>query len=158
MRKLDCLIISTARAASTAVYQYLNVRGNLGLPINKEPHHWCDVKSYPGRYELLDSIICEWPGRIWRPVYQLGTDDRCVSRLFILYRSGFNIGDAVKTALGMSFISMLTMETAMNVTDYLLTGGAILTWWVLPIALFAGFITPWPYNYRRLQKHGRSCH
>lgn len=27
------------------------------------------------------------------------------------------------TACGMSFISMLAMETAMNLTDYVLTGG-----------------------------------
>ena len=36
---------------------------------------------------------------------------------------------AFKTAIGMSFISMVAMETAMNVTDVLLTGGALLTWW-----------------------------
>jgi hypothetical protein len=58
----------------------------------------------------------------------------------------------------MSFISMLAMEIAMNATDYLLTGGAILTWWVVPLALIVGFLTPWPYNYWRLQKHGKSCH
>ena len=58
----------------------------------------------------------------------------------------------------MSFISMLAMEAAMNLTDYILTGGAILTWWVIPIALFVGFVTPWPYNYWRLQKLGKSCH
>ena len=76
----------------------------------------------------------------------------------ILVRSGFDVKKAFKTAIGMSFISMLAMETAMNATDYLLTGGAVLTWWVVPIALIAGFITPWPYNYWRLQKHGKSCH
>ena len=76
----------------------------------------------------------------------------------ILFRSGFTITDAIKTAFGMSFISMLAMEIAMNSTDYMLTGGAILTWWVIPIALFIGFITPWPYNYWRLQIHGKSCH
>lgn len=76
----------------------------------------------------------------------------------ILIRSGFNLSDALKTALGMSFISMLAMEAAMNTTDYLLTGGALLTWWVIPIALLVGFITPWPYNYWRLQKHGKACH
>ncbi len=76
----------------------------------------------------------------------------------ILLRAGFGAADALKTAMGMSFISMLAMETAMNGTDYLLTGGAILTWWVIPIALFAGFVTPWPYNYWRLQRHGKSCH
>ena len=30
----------------------------------------------------------------------------------------------------------------MNATDYFLTGGAILTWWVVPIMLAVGFITP----------------
>ena len=37
-------------------------------------------------------------------------------------------------------------------TDYFLTGGAILTWWVVPIMLAVGFVTPWPYNYWRLKK------
>ena len=76
----------------------------------------------------------------------------------ILYRAKFSLFDALKTAFGMSFISMLAMEAAMNLTDYALTGGAILTWWVIPISLLAGFLTPWPYNYWRLQKHGKSCH
>jgi hypothetical protein len=76
----------------------------------------------------------------------------------ILYRANFSFRDALMTALGMSFISMLAMEIAMNLTDYALTGGAILTWWVIPIALLAGFLTPWPYNYWRLQRHGKSCH
>ena len=65
---------------------------------------------------------------------------------------------AFKTAIGMSFISMVAMETAMNVTDVLLTGGALLTWWVMPIMLLAGFLTPWPYNYWRLKKYNVSCH
>ena len=77
---------------------------------------------------------------------------------FILYRANFSASEALKTAFGMSFISMLAMEDAMNITDYVITGGAILTWWVIPISLFMGFITPWPYNYWRLQKHGKSCH
>lgn len=75
----------------------------------------------------------------------------------ILYRTDFSLRDALKTALGMSFISMLAMEVAMNLTDYTLMGGAILTWWVIPIALLVGFLTPWPYNYWRLQKHRKSC-
>ena len=65
---------------------------------------------------------------------------------------------ALKTALGMSFISMVAMELSMNITDIILTGGAILTWWVLPIMLFMGFITPLPYNYWRLKKYNVSCH
>ena len=65
---------------------------------------------------------------------------------------------AFKTAIGMSFISMVAMEAAMNITDVLLTGGALLTWWVMPIMLLAGFLTPWPYNYWRLKKYNISCH
>ena len=39
-----------------------------------------------------------------------------------------------------------------------LTGGAILTWWVVPIMLAVGFVTPWPYNYWRLKKFNEACH
>ena len=76
---------------------------------------------------------------------------------FILSRQ-MNLNEAFKTALGMSFISMLAMEIAMNVTDVLLTGGAQLNWWVTPIMLLVGFLTPWPYNYWRLKKYNQSCH
>ena len=65
---------------------------------------------------------------------------------------------AFRTAIGMSLISMIGMEVAMNVTDILLTGGAVLTWWVIPIMLAAGFITPLPYNYWRLKALGKACH
>ena len=65
---------------------------------------------------------------------------------------------AFKTAVGMSLISMISMEVAMNVTDVMLTGGAVLTWWVIPIMLLAGFVTPLPYNYWRLKALGKACH
>ena len=77
---------------------------------------------------------------------------------FILMRQNFSFIVAIKTASGMSLISMLSMEIMMNLTDYLLTGGAILTWWVIPIMLIVGFLTPWPYNYWRLKKFGINCH
>ena len=76
----------------------------------------------------------------------------------ILMLQNFSLSNAIKTAVGMSLISMITMEIAMNLTDYLLTGGAILTWWVVPIMLAAGFVTPWPYNYWRLKKFNEACH
>ena len=66
--------------------------------------------------------------------------------------------NAFRTAIGMSLLSMIAMETAMNVTDILFTGGAILTWWVVPLMLTAGFITPLPYNYWRLKALGKACH
>ena len=65
---------------------------------------------------------------------------------------------AFKTAIGMSMISMISMELAMNITDVIFTGGAILTWWVIPIMLISGFIAPLPYNYWRLKALGESCH
>ena len=76
----------------------------------------------------------------------------------ILMRQHFTLGKALQTAFGMSFISMLSMELAMNATDYFLTGGAILTWWAIPIMLAVGFVTPWPYNYWRLKKFNQACH
>ena len=77
---------------------------------------------------------------------------------FILLRQNFSLINALKTASGMSLISMISMEIMMNLTDYFLTGGAILTWWVVPIMLIVGFLTPWPYNYWRLKKFGINCH
>ncbi len=76
---------------------------------------------------------------------------------FILVRQ-MDLGAAFRTAIGMSFISMISMEAAMNAVDAALTGGAILTWWVLPVMLAAGFVTPLPYNYWRLKALGRACH
>ncbi|MBB3046444.1 hypothetical protein FHR99_000680 [Litorivivens lipolytica] len=65
---------------------------------------------------------------------------------------------AFKTAIGMSLVSMLAMEFAMNLTDYLLVGKAALTWWSIGPSLLAGFMTPWPYNYWRLRRNGEACH
>ena len=76
----------------------------------------------------------------------------------ILIKQNFSLRQAFKTAVGMSLISMLSMEIAMNATDYFLTGGAVLTWWVVPIMLAVGFATPWPYNYWRLKKFNEACH
>lgn len=76
---------------------------------------------------------------------------------FILSRQ-MNLKLAFRTAIGMSLVSMLAMEFAMNLTDYLLVGKAALTWWSIGPSLLAGFLTPWPYNYWRLRKFGKACH
>ena len=68
------------------------------------------------------------------------------------------LNEAFRVAIGMSLISMLSMEAAMNIVDLVLTGGAKLTWWVIVPMLVAGFLTPWPYNYWRLKKYGVACH
>ena len=75
-----------------------------------------------------------------------------------MIRQNLEFNKALRTALGMSFISMISMEIIMNLTDYFLTGGAILTWWVVPLMLIVGFLTPGPYNYWRLKKYGINCH
>ena len=68
------------------------------------------------------------------------------------------ISKAFKTAIGMSLISIVSMEIAMNAVDWIIMGGAKLVWWVIPIMLLAGFLTPWPYNYYRLKKYNIACH
>lgn len=78
-------------------------------------------------------------------------------------REKFSLPMAFKTALSMSFISMIGMEIAMNTTDFLITGGkaAFNTfgyWMALFPSMIAGFILPLPYNYYKLQKFGMSCH
>tara|TARA_B100000401_G_C52660511_1_gene649904 strand:+ start:77 stop:529 length:453 start_codon:yes stop_codon:yes gene_type:complete len=74
----------------------------------------------------------------------------------ILYRQ-MNLKEAFNTAIGMSFLSMLAMEIAMNTVDVIFAGG-ILVWWIVPFMLLAGFLTPLPYNYYRLKKYNESCH
>ena len=69
-----------------------------------------------------------------------------------------NFKAAFRTAIGMSFISTISMEVAMNAADVALTGGATLTWWVIPVMLAVGFVTPLPCNYWRLKALGRACH
>ncbi len=76
---------------------------------------------------------------------------------FILSRQ-MHLKLAFHTAIGMSLVSMIAMETAMNAMDLLLTGGANLVWWALPFMWAAGFLAPLPYNYWRLKALGRSCH
>ena len=78
-------------------------------------------------------------------------------------REHFSWSFALKTALGMSFISMLTMELAMTSTDFMVTGGKAafdhpIYWMALMPALAVGFLAPLPYNYYRLKKLNQACH
>ena len=76
--------------------------------------------------------------------------------IILSFQMSFN--NAFRTAMGMSFISMISMELSMNLVDVIFTGGAILSPQVVPLMLFAGFITPLPYNYWRLKLFGKACH
>ena len=75
----------------------------------------------------------------------------------ILFRQ-MNIKQAFQTAIGMSFISMISMEISMNAVDWIIVGGAEIVWWIIPFMLIVGFLTPWPYNYWRLKKFNLACH
>jgi hypothetical protein len=75
----------------------------------------------------------------------------------IILSRQMNLRVAFNTATGMSLISMISMEVAMNTVDVVFAGG-VLVWWVIPFMLLAGFITPLPYNYYRLKKYNIACH
>ena len=78
---------------------------------------------------------------------------------FILIRQ-MSVREAVTVALGMSFISMVMMETAANLTSILFTGGdrLMLTWYSLVPSWLVGFLSTWPYNYYKIKKYGKACH
>ncbi|MGB0166450.1 MAG: DUF4396 domain-containing protein [Luteibaculum sp.] len=83
--------------------------------------------------------------------------------ILLKLRENFAWKKAISVAFGMSFMSMIAMELAMNITDFAITGGKAsfgsLSYWLafVPAAL-AGFLVPSPYNYYRLKKHQKACH
>ncbi len=108
-------------------------------------------------YHLPSSI----PENLWNLVWVVAMlSGICTSILFetlILWRQ-MGGRQAFATAVGMSLISMILMELAMNLADYAMMGEPAVSWSVLPYALGAGFLAAWPYNYWRLEKHGKCCH
>lgn len=78
-------------------------------------------------------------------------------------REKFDWRNAFTTALSMSMLSMITMEIAMNLTDFMITGGKASFntsqyWTAFIIASVAGFLAPLPYNYYKLKKYNKACH
>ncbi|HJM66818.1 MAG TPA: DUF4396 domain-containing protein [Candidatus Thalassarchaeaceae archaeon] len=125
---------------------------------------WCLIGCSIGDFGTIAAFQLLWPNSGWAPMWIMalammnGLLTSITLETFILMKQMGGFKEAFRVAIGMSLISMLGMEAAMNATDLLLTGGAMLTWWVIPIMLLAGFLTPWPYNYWRLKKYGISCH
>ncbi len=123
---------------------------------------WCLLGCSIGDFGTI--AFFQFSGIAW-PVFAImslaivnGLLTSILLETFILVRGGMDFKNSFNTAIGMSLVSMISMEAAMNLTDWWLTGGAILTWWVIPIMLAVGFVTPWPYNYWRLKKYGKACH
>ena len=122
---------------------------------------WCLIGCSIGDFGTI--VFFQFSGIEW-PVMAImtlaiinGLITSIILETFILWKQ-MDLSNAFKTAIGMSLISMIAMEAAMNITDVILTGGAILTWWVIPFMLAAGFVTPLPYNYWRLKALGKACH
>lgn len=122
---------------------------------------WCLLGCAIGDFGTI--LAFQLAGSPWPPLAVMalamvnGLITSILLETYILSRQ-MAINLAFRTAIGMSLISMLSMEAAMNLTDYLLTGGAMLTLWVIPPMLLAGFLTPLPYNYWRLKALGKACH
>jgi phosphatidylglycerophosphate synthase len=106
-------------------------------------------------FQIIEHSLMVWQVMLLAMINGLATS--IMLETYILSKQ-MNFTEALKTAFGMSFISMIAMELAMNLTDYFLTGGAMIVWYAVPIMLIVGFITPWPYNYWRLKKYNASCH
>ena len=114
---------------------------------------WCLIGCSIGDFGTI--AYFQFTGINW-PVFAImtlaiinGLITSIILETFILARQ-MQLKMAFQTAIGMSLISMISMELAMNITDVLLTGGAILKWWVIPFMLIAGFITPLPVSYTHL--------
>ncbi len=78
-------------------------------------------------------------------------------------REKFTWRQAFRTAMTMSFVSMIVMELSENATDYALTGGQFHAhnpyyWFALLVALVMGFLVPLPYNYYKIKKYNKACH
>lgn len=101
------------------------------------------------------------PEKIWNLVWVVAMTSGIISSIIletlILWKQ-LGAKEAFRTAVGMSLISMILMEVAMNLADYGMMGEPAITLGVLPVTLSAGFLAAWPYNFWRLKKHGKCCH
>ena len=122
---------------------------------------WCLVGCAIGDFGTI--LFFQWSGIEW-PVMAImalaivnGLLTAIALETIVLLRQ-MAWASALRTACGMSMISMVSMEVAMNSVDVWVMGGAILSLSVLPLMLCAGFFVPLPYNYWRLKALGKACH
>ena len=108
-------------------------------------------------YYAPDSIPNDLWNLVWGVAMASGIATSIILETLILWRQ-LGPAEAFRTAIGMSLISMILMEAAMNLADYGMMGEPAITIEVLPFTLGAGFLAAWPYNYWRLKKHGKCCH
>ena len=87
---------------------------------------WCLVGCAIGDFGTIALLQDSgWPTlNIFALAMVNGIITSIILETFILMRQSIELNIAIKTALGMSLISMISMELAMNLVDYWLTGGA----------------------------------
>ena len=108
-------------------------------------------------YYSPDAIPRDWWMTVWGLAMCAGICTSVILETIILWKQ-LGPREAFKTAVGMSMVSMVLMEAAMNLADYGMMGAPAITLSILPVTLGAGFLVAWPYNYWRLKIHGRCCH
>ena len=122
---------------------------------------WCLVGCSIGDFGTI--LFFQWSSIEW-PVMAImslaivnGLLTSIALETLVLLRQ-MPLASALRTACGMSMISMVAMEIAMNSVDVWVMGGATLSLSVLPLMWCAGFFVPLPYNYWRLKALGKACH
>ncbi|ETN44065.1 uncharacterized protein HMPREF1541_10930 [Cyphellophora europaea CBS 101466] len=93
----------------------------------------------------------------------IGTSLILETALLHFGRDKLPVSASIRTAAGMSFISMVAMELVENLIDYNLTGGIVALhdlrfWTAAVLSAIGGFLAPLPYNYFKLRRFGKSCH
>ncbi len=109
------------------------------------------------RYYAPSGIPEEMWGTVWVIAMVSGIGTSIILETIILWGQ-MGPKRAFTTAIGMSLISMILMEIAMNVADFAMMGEPMITLKILPFTLGAGFLAAWPYNFWRLKKYGKCCH
>ena len=133
--------------------------GDLGaIYLFQKYHQERFPEGFSSNYPDLKYVI---PPDLWTVVWITamvsGIATSVILETFILWKQ-MGPREAFRTAVGMSMISMILMEAAMNLADYGMMGEPKITLAILPVTLGAGFLAAWPYNYWRLKKHGKCCH
>ena len=150
--------VSDVGPSSISVHQNVNLDATLGILIG------CSIGDF-GMIIYLQAYHPE-VSMMWQMILAIIaglTTSIALETVILKVREKFNWAFALKTAFGMSFISMVGMEIAMNTTDFMITGGKAafedpMYWTALVIAMVAGFLAPLPYNYYKLRKFNKACH
>jgi hypothetical protein len=129
----------------------------------------CLVGCSLGDIAAMSLIPLAWPAVPFAALAAIAvvcgiTSSLILETLVLHAREAMGWRQSFAIAWRMSLISMVAMELAMNVTDWLIMGGQRMAlsdpdYWLAWIpALVAGFLAAWPYNHFQLRRHGKGCH